>query len=104
MATMSLPRSAQFLIESDVPTIAQIRTFRRLADQDVHERKKLADLQKEGLSGVKSEKKLREGILALALGYFADAEELLSEESGPLASAVMGQIFEELEEYEAESA
>ncbi len=100
MATMSLPRSAQFLIESDTPSIAQIRVFRRLADQDVHERKKLADLQKEGLSGVKSEKKLREGILAYALGYFADAEELLTDESSALASAVLGLVYEEIEEFE----
>lgn len=100
MATMSLPRSAQFLIEADAPKIQQIRTFRRLAEQDVHERKKLGDLQKEGLSGVKTDKKLREGILAYSLGYFADAEELLNEEEGALPNAVLGLIYEELEEYE----
>ena len=100
MATMSLPRSAQFLIESDTPNIAQIRVFRRLASQDVHERKKLSDLQKEGLTGVKSEKKLREGILAYALGHYADAEELLSDDGSALSNAVLGLIYEELEEYE----
>ena len=100
MATMSLPRSAQFLIESDTPSIAQIRIFRRLASQDVHERKKLADLQKEGLTGVKSEKKLREGILAFGLGHYADAEELLTDEGNALSNAVLGLIYEELEEYE----
>ena len=100
MATKTLPRSAQFLIESDTPNLNQIRLFHRLAQQDVHERRRLKELQREGLAGVKNEKKLREGILAFALGFHADAEELFLEEGGYLAAALIGLIFVDLDEHE----
>ncbi|NRA37656.1 MAG: tetratricopeptide repeat protein [Planctomycetes bacterium] len=100
MATKTLPRSAQFLIESDTPNLNQIRLFHRLAQQDVHERRRLKELQREGLAGVKNEKKLREGILAFALGFHADAEELFLEEGGDLAAALIGLIFVDLDEHE----
>jgi DNA-directed RNA polymerase subunit alpha len=98
MPTASLPRSAEFLVASDLPTLAQIRSFRRLAEQDVEEHQRLSDLLKDGLGTVKKDKNLREGILAYALALYADAEELLEDGKEPLAQAVMGMIYADLDE------
>ena len=101
MPTATLPRSsAEFLVAAELPTLAQIRAFRRLADQDVEEHQRLADLLKDGLSTVKKDKNLREGIIAYALGCYADAEELLETGSDALSKAVMGMIFADLDDHE----
>ncbi len=100
MASGTLPRSADALVGSELPTLAQIRLLARIADQDVHERRRLKDLYESGLSGVKSDKELRKGILAYALGFHADAEELIENEKGDLAKGVLGLIYAAVEEYD----
>ena len=99
MATASLPRSAQVLVEDARPTLAQVRDLRRIAEQDIYERKELDELFKAGIPA-KSDKDLRQAMLAIALDYLADAEELLDKIKDDYAKALLGLIYVELEEWE----
>ncbi|MFW5845390.1 MAG: DNA-directed RNA polymerase subunit alpha C-terminal domain-containing protein [Planctomycetota bacterium] len=98
MPTATLPRSAEDLVASELPSLARIRLLARIAAQDVHERRKLNELHKDGLTGVKNEKEVRQAILAYVLGYYADAEDLLDGKSNALAKAVLGLVFAALDE------
>ena len=98
MATATLPRSAQVLTASQRPTLAQIRLLRRVAVQDVEERRKLAAALQDGLGGVKDDAKVRKGILAFALGHFSDAEEAI-DGADAYNQALLGLIYHELGEY-----
>ena len=102
MPTASVPRSAQALIGTERPTLAQVRQLRRIATQDTEERGRLLALHQDGLPGVKD--KTRQAILALALGRFADAEELIDPKDA-YGQALLGLVYAELGEYaEAKSA
>jgi DNA-directed RNA polymerase subunit alpha len=98
MATAVLPRSAQVLVASQRPTLAQIRLLRRIAVQDVEEHRKLAAAFEDGLGGVKEDIKVRKAIVAFALGHFSDAEELLGGNDA-YVQALMGLINHELGDY-----
>ena len=102
MPTASVPRSAQALIGTERPTLAQVRQLRRIATQDTEERGRLLALHQDGLPGVKD--KTRQAILALALGRFADAEELIDPKDA-YGQALLGLVYAELGEYaDAKSA
>jgi DNA-directed RNA polymerase subunit alpha len=94
MPTVQVPKSASVLVGSDRPSLAQIRVLRRVAEQDFEERRKLLALHQDG--GLKEDAKVRGAILALALGFFADAEELLGDGKEPYQQAVLGLIYAEL--------
>lgn len=102
MPTVQVPKSASILIGSERPNLAQIRVLRRVAEQDLEERRKLLALHQDG--GLKEDAKVRGAILAAALGFFADAEELLGDASEPYAKAVLGLIYAELGDYEEAAA
>lgn len=93
MPTASIPRSAQVLVGSERPTLAQVRVLRRIAAQDVEERGRLAALFQDGIPGVKD--KARAAALAFALGRFADAEELLDPKDA-WSQGVLGLVYAEL--------
>jgi len=101
MPTVQVPKSASILVGSERPSLGQIRVLRRVAEQDLEERRKLLALHQDG--GLKEDAKVRGAILALALGFFADAEELLGDAKEPYAQAVLGLIYAELGDY-AEAA
>ncbi len=94
MPTASVPKSAQPLVGSERPSLAQVRVLRRVAEQDVEERRKLLALHQDG--NFKEDAKIRSAILAYALGFFADAEETLVESKDAYALAVLGLIQAEL--------
>ena len=96
MPTASIPRSAQALTGSERPTLGQIRQLRRIASQDAEERGRLLALMQDGIPGTKD--KNRQGILALALGRFADAEELIDAKDA-YGQALLGLIHAELGDY-----
>jgi DNA-directed RNA polymerase subunit alpha len=98
MPPSSLPRSGEDLVASELPTIGKIRLLTRVAEQDVHERRKLSELHRDGLVGVKNEKEIRQAILACALGYYADAEELVENNPHPLAKVTLGLIYAAVDE------
>jgi len=105
MATATVPRSATVLTGSERPTLAQVRTLRRIAEQDLDERKKLLTLHQDGLPGVKEDHKVRAAILAFAVGFFSDAEELVADLKDAYAHALIGLIYSELGDHaEAKSA
>jgi DNA-directed RNA polymerase subunit alpha len=97
MPTVQVPKSASVLVGSDRPSLAQIRVLRRVAEQDFEERRKLLALHQDG--GLKEDAKVRGAILALALGFFADAEELLGDGKEPYQQAVLGLIYAELGDF-----
>jgi DNA-directed RNA polymerase subunit alpha len=96
MPTVSIPRSAQSLTGTERPTLAQIRLLRRIASQDAEERGRLLALLQDGIPGTKD--KSRQAILSLALGRFADAEELLDAKDA-YGQALLGLIYAELGDY-----
>lgn len=98
MPTVQVPKSASVLIGSERPSLAQVRVLRRVAEQDIDERRKLLALHQDG--GLKEDAKVRGAILAFALGFFADAEELLGEVKEPYQQAVLGLIYAELGDFE----
>ncbi len=98
MPTVQVPKSASVLIGSERPSLAQIRILRRVAEQDIDERRKLLALHQDG--GLKEDAKVRGAILAFALGFFADAEELLGDVKEPYQQAVLGLIYAELGDFE----
>ncbi|MBA3684743.1 MAG: tetratricopeptide repeat protein [Planctomycetes bacterium] len=103
MPTASVPKSAQPLVGSERPTLAQVRVLRRVAEQDVEERRKLLALHQDG--NFKEDAKIRGAILAYALGFMADAEEGLIESKDSYAQAVLGLIHAELGDHaEAKAA
>ena len=99
MATASLPQSAKILIDGDRPTLAQVRTLRRVATQDVYENKELAELHRSGLPA-KADKEIRSAILAYVLDFLADAEELISGSKEAYGQALLGLIYAELGEHD----
>ncbi len=96
MPTATVPRCAQSLVGAERPSLAQVRILRRVAEQDVEERKKLLALHQDGIPGVKDDQKVRTAILAYALGFFSDAEEALGDAKEPFAQAMTGLIYSEL--------
>lgn len=100
MPAATIPRSAQSLIGSERPTIAQIRMLRRVAEQDVEEKAKLTALYQEGLSAQKDDQKIRKAILAFALGFFSDAEEAVAGSTDAYCQALLGLINFELGDLE----
>jgi DNA-directed RNA polymerase subunit alpha len=86
------PRSAKLLLEADRPTLAQVRLLRRWANQDTEERSRLTALLLDGL-GHKDH--ARTGVLAFALGRYADAEEYLDEKDA-FGAAILGMVHAEL--------
>jgi len=99
MATASLPRSVEPLTQDALPSLADIRTLRRVAAQDVYEAKELADLHRSGLPA-KNDADVRGAALAYALDYLADAEEMGSSSKQPLATAILGMVYAELGEHD----
>jgi len=99
MPTATIPQSAKFLTEATRPTLAQVRALRRLALQDVYERKELGELHRQGLEH-KEDQAVRAGILAYALDYLADAVDLVEGEKDPFAKALVGLCYAELDEYD----
>ncbi len=97
MPTATLPRGAQILTGADRPTLTQVRILRRVASQDVEERAKLMAVLQDGIPGVKD--KARTGVLAYALGKFADAEEYLDPKDA-FGAAIMGLIQAEFQDWE----
>jgi len=94
MPTVQVPKSASILIGTERPSVAQIRVLRRVAEQDLDERRKLLALHQDG--GLKEDAKVRGAILAFALGLFADSEELLGDGKEPYQQAILGLINLEL--------
>ncbi len=101
MPTATLPRAAQVLTGSDRPTLAQVRVLRRIAAQDVEERSRLVALLADGIPGNKD--KTRLGVLAFAVGRFADAEEHLDAKDA-YGSAILGLVNSELGEHDEAKA
>ncbi len=97
MSTATLPRAAQVLTGSDRPTLAQVRVLRRVASQDVEERSRLAALLADGIPGGKD--KARLGVLAFAVGRFADAEEHLDPKEA-FGAAILGMVNSELGDHD----
>lgn len=97
MPTVQVPKSAQILVGSERPALAQIRVLRRIAEQDLEERRKLLALHQDG--GLKEDAKVRGAILAYALGFFADGEDLLGDAKDPYAQALLGLINAELGDF-----
>ena len=97
MPTVQVPKSASILVGAERPTLGQIRVLRRVAEQDLEERRKLLALHQDG--GLKEDAKVRGGILAFALGFFADAEECLVDTKDGYASALLGLINAELGDF-----
>lgn len=93
MATATLPRSARILSGGERPSFAQIRSLRRVASQDAYERKELIELHRGGLPGA-TDAKLRAAILAYALDFPADAEELIGKDKDPYAKTLLALIHE----------
>ncbi len=94
MPTIQVPKSAQILVGTERPALAAIRVLRRVAEQDLEERRKLLALHQDG--SLKEDAKVRGAILAYALGFFADAEELLGDGKDAYAQALLGLINAEL--------
>ncbi len=92
MSTATAPRSAQLLLGTDRPTLAQVRLLRRWANQDADERARLTALLQDGLG---HKDKARTGVLAFALGRFADAEEHLDAKDA-FGAAILGMVQAEL--------
>ncbi len=101
MPTATLPRAAQVLTGSDRPTLAQVRVLRRIAAQDVEERSRLVALLADGIPGNKD--KTRLGVLAFAVGRFADAEEHLDAKDA-YGAAILGLVNSELGEHDEAKA
>jgi DNA-directed RNA polymerase subunit alpha len=99
MATASLPQSAKILVDGERPSLGQVRVLRRVASQDVYENKELAELHRSGLPA-KQDKEIRSAILAYALDYLADAEELIEGQKDAYAQALLGLIYAELDEHD----
>lgn len=99
MSTLAVPKSVAALVDGDRPTLAQLRTLRRLASSDVHERRDLLDLHRAGLPA-KEEPKLRAAGLAYALDLAADAEEHLAGDKDPWARALLGLVYASLDDHD----
>lgn len=97
MPTVQVPQSASILVAAERPSLSQIRVLRRVAEQDLEERRKLLALHQDG--SLKEDAKVRGAILAFALGFFADAEEAIVDSKEPYASALLGLINAELGDY-----
>ncbi len=95
MPTATLPRSVLALAGSERPTLAQVRALRRVATHDVEERTKLVALITDGIPGVKD--KMRQAVLAYAVGRYSDAEELIDVKDA-FGQALLGLIYSELGE------
>ena len=93
-AAAAAPRSAQALLTPERPTLAEIRVLKRWAGQDYEERGRLAALLHDGLG---HKDKARTGILAYALGHYADAEEHLDAKDA-FCQAILGMIHADLGE------
>jgi DNA-directed RNA polymerase subunit alpha len=98
MATATIPRSAQPLVATERPSLAQIRLLRRVAEQDADEKRKLLAMYQDA-NAIKEDQKVRRAVLAFALGFFSDAEEALTTNTEAFAQAVMGLIHSELGDF-----
>lgn len=99
MPTASLPQSATILTANERPSLAAVRTLRRVAAQDTYEHKELAELHRSGLP-VKSDQAVRGAILAYTLDYLADAGEVLEGVDDSYGKALLGLVYAELEEWD----
>ncbi|MHC5067753.1 MAG: DNA-directed RNA polymerase subunit alpha C-terminal domain-containing protein [Planctomycetota bacterium] len=100
MATAKLPPSAAFLTDSATPTLVQARVLRRLAAQDVAVARDLLAAHRDA---VLSDDVAR-AVLAFALGYHADAAELVENSKDAFAQALLGLIYADLDEAEEAEA
>lgn len=103
MPTATLPPSARPLVADQRPSLAQLRQLHRLAVQDVQVRQELVELHRAGLD-VKQDQAVRRALLAYALGFLADAAELLEGEKDPYAVALLGLVHAELGDHEEAAA
>ena len=99
MPTATVPQSAKILTQKERPTLQQVRTLRRVAAQDAHQRRELQELHRQGFGGG-ADSDVRCAILAFALDYLADAEEALAKCKDAYGKALLGMINAELEEYD----
>ena len=91
-AAATAPRSAQFLLAPERPSLAQVRLLRRWAGMDYDEHQRLRTLLSDGVG---HKDKARAGILCYALGHYADAEEHLDAKDA-YCQAVLGMMQMEL--------
>jgi DNA-directed RNA polymerase subunit alpha len=95
-ATANLPETAAFLASSEQPSLAQVRLLRRVAEQNAYDRKALTEVHRAGLG----KDALRNGILAYALDFAADAAEALEDQKDAVAKAVLSLAYASVGEQE----